>query len=399
MARAGVLALALCAAARVSAAEGVEEPLTRERVAAAARSAVGTLLSYYDAKNGWVGNTSGGSPFWTTANAVESLANYMQLTGDATPMPFIVDIFGASFSRYCGGPGPEAFCFFDDHLWYVLAWERVAAVSGNATFLAEAEALYADILVRWGGWNTTCGGIKWEKDYAYVNAIPNELFLAASGRLATASGNSSTPVSNFTYSEWARVDWAWFAASPMPLPQPGGGMLITDGLSTFNCSQANPSGEVWTYNQGVVLSGLSQLAAATGDARYAAAAIAIADAAIAYFAAPGVPGNIMYEVGCGGNGACGGQDGKQFKGVFVRHLAYALPVLAAASPDPPALTARYTAFILNQTASLLAVASTPLPGGGLQFGQLWQGPFAWDGQPWVSQGSALDVLNAALTVL
>lgn len=273
--------------------------------------------------------------------------------------------------------------------------------TGNVSYLQEAETIYGDIMTKWGGWNNTCGGINWERGNAYVNAIPNELFLSASGKLARLSGNSSTPVSNYTYAEWADVDWAWFAQTPMLVPQPNlpvaNAVLITDGLSTQDCSKINQGGAFWTYNQGVVLSGLSQLAAATGRADLAQLAVTIADSSIAYYSANDA--NVMYEVACGKDGVCNGPDGKQFKGAFVRHLAYALPVMSSMSSDPTGVQARFSSWILNQTASILDFDAEYQPSGAVQFGQLWQGPFQWDNTPWVSQGSALDVLVAALMVL
>ncbi len=73
----------------------------------------------------------------------------------------------------------------------------------------------------------------------------------------------------------------------------------------------------WTYNQGVILGGLVELAKATGDNSYITLASDIANATLRSRALN--PDGILTEYGCG-NGNCGG-DGPSFKGAFVRNLA------------------------------------------------------------------------------
>lgn len=361
---------------------------------AVASSAVAQLHTFYDWETGFWGNFSGGVPFWTTANAVEMLSNYMIETLDTSPLPRIENTFVKMALRYCEA-GPEGSCYMDDHLWWVHAWARAYTATGNATYLSQAQAIYSDILVRWDAWNRTCGGLTWELGHAYVNSIPNELFLSASTRLAALT-HSATPVGNYTYQEWAGVEYGWLMSTPLPVPQPGGGVLFTDGLSTANCSEVNAGGAYWTYNNGVAVSGLSALTAATDDGVYAATGRAVLDTAMAYFAAN--EGGVLYERSCGADGACSGQDGRQFKGALVRHVGYALEGLVTSSPTPGATRARYTSFLLNQTASILAHASLDVP-GGVQFGQLWQGPYGEDDTPWVSQVAGLDAVLAALAAL
>jgi hypothetical protein len=109
---------------------------------------------------------------------------------------------------------------------------------------------------------------------------------------------------------------------------------------------------------------------------------------------------VLVEKNCGPDGVCGGPDGRQFKGVFMRHLVYALPVLASFAPDPAAVTEAYSAWILAQATSIEANASMQdLATGGTQYSNVWQGPFIADNTPWVSQGAGLDAILAALAVL
>ena len=89
----------------------------------------------------------------------------------------------------------------------------------------------------------------------------------------------------------------------------------------------------------------------------------------------------------------------------MRHLGYSRVALAAATSDPAGRLAAWNAAIINNTVSLLT-QGTKVPGtggpGSVQFSQLWQGPVQSprnDQNPWVSQGSGLDLVLAALDVM
>ena len=98
MGRAAIACLALLGAAAPAAALSKED-LTVGLLKNVAGSAARQLLSYYNKQTGWFG--SAGVPFWTTANAVETLANYMNLTGDASPLATLDDCHRQAFRRYC----------------------------------------------------------------------------------------------------------------------------------------------------------------------------------------------------------------------------------------------------------------------------------------------------------
>ena len=104
------------------------------------------------------------------------------------------------------------------------------------------------------GWDGTCGGgLWWNTDRKYKNAITNELFLTLAARLASGPpirpGDTGTgPCGPGTGSRSAG------------LIGPGG--LVNDGL-TADCQ--NNGRTTWTYNQGVILGGLASLHQITGD--------------------------------------------------------------------------------------------------------------------------------------
>jgi hypothetical protein len=84
----------------------------------------------------------------------------------------------------------------------------------------------------------------------------------------------------------------------------------------LDSSCQNNGQTTWTYNQGVILGGLTDLYKSTGDTNYLNQATAIADAAIATLVdASGVLREPCESSGCGA-------DGPQFKGIFIRYLAY-----------------------------------------------------------------------------
>ena len=102
-----------------------------------------------------------------------------------------------------------------------------------------------------------------------MNAIANELFLDVAAHLANRAG----PKSNY-YLNWAKKEWNWFKHSGMIDSK----HLINDGLDNVTCQ--NNGGTVWSYNQGVILGGLTELSRATHDNSYIHTAKQIADAAI-----------------------------------------------------------------------------------------------------------------------
>lgn len=322
---------------------------------------------------------------WTSANELESVANYYALTRDASA--------GALLRSAALGLRPFACdCWHDDNLWLVLAWARASAVSGDGEHLAAAQALFADMVGPWAAWNATCGGVNWEKGVPYRNTITNTLFLTAAMRLhAATAGGPLDPgrVAGLTYLEWAQREWAWLNSTALYRPAEG---IFADGLSEATCDLGAFGGAFWTYNAGVLLDGAVLLAAATGQPALADFAVQVARAAAAYFADAGDDARVLRELSCGRpDGRCGGKDGQQFKGAFIRHLGYAAEALP---PSHAADAAWARAYIANQTRSIAAENSRD-EGETTQFGLLWQGPFdADEAEPWVAHGAALDALLA-----
>ena len=150
-----------------------------------------------------------------------------------------------------------------------------------------------------------------------------------------------------------------------------GSHLINDGL-TSSCQ--NNNGITWTYNQGVILSGLTDLSKITNQATYRNQAEAIANATITTL----INGGGVLKESC--DPSCSG-DGFQFKGIFMRNLAYLYSVDNSQS---------YANFFVTNADSIWNNNRN----GSNQLGSTWYGPF--DSADASRQSSALDALNAAI---
>lgn len=239
-----------------------------------------------------------------------------------------------------------------------------------------AETVYDDMYKVFG--KTSCsqnsggvGGIWWDRMQTYVNAIPNGLFLSLAAHLATrVEGDRKDG-----YVDTAKKQWNWFKNTAM-FNDRG---TINDGL--INGCQSNEEYQetVWSYNQGVAVGGLAELATATGDPSYITSARGIADAAIAELA----PNGILVDI-CEHNSSCNG-DQTQFKGVFVRNLIK----LQKASPQP---LAKYADFLHSNANSIWSKNRNEAGQLSLQ----WGGPFMNPANA-STHSSALDCLVASLS--
>lgn len=263
-----------------------------------ANTAAGTqiLQQWYNA-NGLY-NTTG---WWNAANCVEAVIADIVANNDLQYLPALTNTFNLNSS------GNFLNSYYDDEGWWCHAWIRAYDVTGNTNFLGMAKTIFADMANGWDSTNTACpGGIWWSKTHTYKNAIPNELFLLNAIALHQRTpGDSGTG----SYFYWATNEWTWFKNSGMINTM----NLVNDGLN--GC--VNNGQTTWTYNQGVILGGLTDLYKSTGNSTYLTEAAAIANAAIAYLTDAN---GVLLEPSCAAGG-CGG-DGPEFKGIFQRNLSY-----------------------------------------------------------------------------
>lgn len=72
------------------------------------------LKSYYDKTTGFFGDDSMGLPLWTTANQIETTANYYEITKDESAL----EIFENSYLRLKSRFEIDIFSFLDDFIVY-----------------------------------------------------------------------------------------------------------------------------------------------------------------------------------------------------------------------------------------------------------------------------------------
>ncbi len=244
--------------------------------------------------------------WWNAANCLEAVENDILANNDVQYLTILSNTYNLN------GSGSFLNNYYDDEGWWANAWIRAYDLTGNTNFLNMAKTIFNDLLT---GWDSTCGGgVWWSKARGYKNAIANELFLLTAIRLHQRTPGDSLS-SGYFY--WATNEWAWFKASGMI----NGQNLINDGL---NSSCLNNGQTTWTYNQGVILGGLTDLYKVTGNLTYLNQATAIADAAVLNL----VDANGVLHEACD---TCGGGDVPQFKGIFIRYLAYLYDVTRKAS--------------------------------------------------------------------
>ncbi len=296
---------------------------------------------------------------WTKGPTLDAIINIYQRTRD----PKYRTLIDQSFQYGRGWRSGDANkLYYDDMGWYANAWLRAYDVTGDAKFLGEAQAIFNDMTKAWD--NTCGGGLWWNSDRRYKNAITNELFLLLASRLARRAPNGSGPGS---YQDWAFKEWSWFARSGMINAQ----RLVNDGLDG-NCR--NNGLPTWSYNQGVILGGLVEMWRLTGQRGYLADAEQIAEATMRTMV---YPNGVLRDVCEPWSGGCTG-DALIFKGMFAQGLARLYNADRGNKP-------RYGEF-LNTNADSIWNRSRD---GRNRLGVIWVGPVGTPGPSSQAAGALL----------
>ncbi|KAL2121567.1 hypothetical protein VTJ04DRAFT_5594 [Mycothermus thermophilus] len=303
----------------------------------------------------------------TTFRNAQQIDATAQKTFDARGLP--VSEYNLTISKR-GFPGflNE---YYDDEGWWALALIRAWDLTRHAAYLDMAERIFEDMR---GGVDDECGGgIWWSKARDYKNAIANELYISVGASLARR-----VPAKRIEYAGAAAGMWSWFEKSGM-INEQG---LVNDGLEMLlDGGCVNNGMATWTYNQGVLLGGLVELAAVTRERLFLDQAVRTAKAALRGLTDEN--GILSEANGCEPD--CG-SDGGQFKGIFMRNLVD----LYKAVPDDEFLLA-----ILRNADAVW----TRNRNDQNQFGISWWGPpDAGRGPDASTHSSALDVVVGARAV-
>ncbi|KAJ1569020.1 hypothetical protein HK405_010929 [Cladochytrium tenue] len=343
-------------------------------------AATDALMYSYNITTGWWP-----SSWWNSAVALSTLVEYMRLTGDTT-YAWVVEwtyvqnsgVMAAGVKSGDADQGGFITQATDDTEWWALAWVDAYDLTGNATYLQAAVTIAEYVTGLWDA--TSCGGgVWWNTQRTYKNAITNGLFV----RL-TAALHNRIP-GDTEWLGWASKAWAWYAGSGL-INSAG---LVNDGL-TSSC--ANNGQTVWTYNQGMAMGAAAEVWRATGNTTALAAAGALADAALASGL---VVGGLLTE-SCDGTGSCDDNQ-KQFKGIFMRNLQ---DVYAAATASGSCSScAAWAQFTAAQMTAIWGLDRDALN----ELGERWGGASVSGATgtnviSWRTQASGLSALLAAVAM-
>jgi predicted alpha-1,6-mannanase (GH76 family) len=338
---------------------------------ARARVAADVLMGSYDPDKAWFP-----SSWWNSAVALQTIGDYMQRTGDRRYLGQLDNTFEKDKGPFPAGAlsgdpllGNFTSRAIDDSEWWGLTWVQAYDLTGNPKYLAMAVTI-ADYV--YGYWDTgTCGGgVWWNAERTYKNAVTNGLWIRLTAELHNRIRGDRTWLGR------SRTAWAWFQGSGMVNAQG----LVNDGL-TDSCT--NNGQTVWSYNQGLAIGAGLELWRATRDPAILATVRKLADAAIA----PGglaVDGVLTEQ--CDALDQTCDDNGKQFKGIFMRYWTD----LVDTTHDP-----RYAAFLDKQADTLW---NDDRDAAG-RLGTRWSGATS-DDHPnvfdWRTQASALSALIGAV---
>lgn len=299
--------------------------------------------------------------WWQSGNIVETIAKFG--IQDADFKQVAIDIVSNTYNKSPNQKGYNNWKndFYDDEGWWAMGWIAAYDLTGDQKYLNTAKDLFEDMT---SGWTTPCGGgIWWNKPKESIASISNELFLAVGASLANrVSANEKE-----NYQNWAQMEWDWFWNSGVINDV----SLINDGIDKVSCKNDNKT--TFTYNQGVVLAGLSELARAKSDGGLIAHANELAVASMGRLSDNGIltePVDHSLD-----------EQGAMFKGAYVRGLS-----TLNENEGQPA----YTDFLKKNADSALASARD---GEGV-IRDRWQG--GSEGSNAASHAAGIDVLVAAL---
>ena len=124
---------------------------TTDQYVAYAAAGIDQLQTWYDASKGLWGNA-----WWNSANVLTMLADFQACFPEkaipTTDLVFPTTLAQAqkTFPKFING-------FYDDELWWVLAWIRVYDVTNDEKYLDVAAEIFEDSKKAWG--QTPCGGL------------------------------------------------------------------------------------------------------------------------------------------------------------------------------------------------------------------------------------------------
>ncbi len=304
---------------------------------------------------GWRDTSTGiweNAGWWNSANVLTALVRYAEVTGRQDLYPIIDDVYSKAKKYQVGvdSLGVPRYCdnfindYYDDEGWWALAFIEAEKVTGQKKYLEMAQIIFDDMIT---GWSDECnGGIYWRKNpLQYKNSIANNLFSLTAIRLYKATQDKQ-------YLDWFENNVAWYMQT---------GMINTDiyQIEDGTDKECQPNRKQhYTYNQGVAMAVLAEMYLLKKDRQYLELAEKIAQATITtqLVTENGILREMRPEIEKS-------NDGIQFKGIFIRHLAFLYDVTK---------NQLYKDFIIKNAESIITNDYDPV---SKSFGTYWYGPF------------------------
>lgn len=338
---------------------------------ARARVSADVLMDSYEPVKAWFP-----SSWWNSAVALQTIGDYMERTGDRRYLPQLDNTYekdkGAFPPGYLSGDpllGNFTSRAIDDSEWWGLTWIQAYDLTGKQKYLDMAVTI-AEFVNDY--WDDTCGGgVWWNGERTYKNAVTNGLWIRFTAELHNRIDGDT---------QWlkkSQAGWDWLT---------GSGLINSDGLVNdgLNDDCTNNGQTVYSYNQGLAIGAGLELWRATGDDELLATSRRLADAALT--SSDLTTDGILTDACDAPDKSCS-DNGKQFKGIFMRYL---MDLADTTHAD------RYGAFVTRQADSIWG---TDRDAAG-RLGERWAGgagngdhPNAFD---WRTQASAMSALIAAV---
>ena len=187
--------------------------------------------------------------WWESANIAESIAKFG--IQDASFRPAAKDIIANTYAKSPNQNGYKNWHneYYDDMGWWAMAWIASYDLTQEKKYLDTARDLFDAMSA---GATTPCRGIWWDEAHTSIATISNSLLLAVGAALANRVPDNDRA----GYRAAADAQWDWLSSSGVINKQ----RLLNDGIDQHTCK--NDKKTTWTYNQGVLLRGLSELAIA-----------------------------------------------------------------------------------------------------------------------------------------
>jgi len=216
--------------------------------------------------------------------------------------------------------------YLDDSGWWGITWLKMYHRTKDSKYLETAKAIHAHMAKNWRP--DKGGGVLWceDADKQRVNAITNSLFLILSARLHATTKDAA-------YLQWAEKTLRWFRDNN-----------LYDGTAIVDAP--GHKDDYWTYNQGTYIGSLIAMADATGDPSYLDEAARVASTVLTKSGLV-LPGGVIVE-----KLGTSGWDVGMFKGVFIRYLGQLRDALNASRRHSD-LALHIDQVIRSSTTSLL----------------------------------------------